>query len=258
MKFQGNGHPINDEGMDQVCNALGVAEPEVWAVLTVETRGFGYLRDRRPQILFERHIFHRLTEGVHDAGNADISNRNPGGYVGGQREYDRLEKAMELDQEAALRSASWGIGQVMGFNCEVAGFSTVDAMVEDMVASENAQLMAMANFIKSNNLADALRRRNWVSFARGYNGRDFKKNEYDTRLAAAHAKYLNILPDLALRTAQAALRYLGLDPGPIDGLRGRRTRSAITQFQEQFGLPISGELDQDTEDKLNAEAFPDS
>lgn len=257
MNFQGSGRPIDDEGMNQVCSALGIAEPEVWAVLTVETRGFGFLQDRRPQILFERHIFHRLTGGVHDAGNEAISNRNPGGYVGGRGEYDRLIKAMELDREAALQSASWGIGQVMGFNFEVAGFSTVDAMVEDMVKSENAQLMAMANFIKFNNLADALRRNNWVSFARGYNGRDFKKNEYDTRLAAAHAKYSNILPDLALRTAQAALRYLGIDPGPVDGLRGRRTRSAITHFQEQFGLPVTGELDLDTEDKMNAEAFSD-
>jgi hypothetical protein len=256
MNFQGSGRPINDEGMDKVCSALGIAESAVWAVLTVETRGFGYLQDRRPQILFERHIFHRLTAGVHDTGNEAISNRIPGGYVGGRSEYDRLEKAMELAREAALQSASWGIGQVMGFNYEAAGFTSVDAMVEGMVKSENEQLMAMANFIKFNNLADALRRNNWVSFARGYNGRDFKKNEYDTRLAAACAKFLIILPDLTLRTTQAALRYLGIDPGPVDGLRGRRTRSAIIQFQERFGLQATGELDQDTEDKLNAEAFP--
>ena len=74
MKFKNQGHPLNDEGMDQICSALGVSEPEVWAVLTVETHGFGFFKDRRPQILFERHIFHRLTNGKHDTGYEDISN----------------------------------------------------------------------------------------------------------------------------------------------------------------------------------------
>jgi len=257
MNFQSQGRPLSNEGMDQICSTLGVAEPEVWAVLMVETRGFGFLQERRPQILFERHIFHGLTNGRHDAGNADISNAIPGGYLGGAAEYPRLEKAMGLNQEAALKSASWGIGQVMGFNHEVAGFATIDAMVVDMVKDENAQLLAMANFIKGNNLDGMLRRQNWVFFARGYNGSDFKKNQYDTRLAAAHAKYKTMLPDLALRTAQTALLYLGLDPGPIDGVRGRRTRSALIQFQQRTGLPETGELDHDTEGKLLAQAFPD-
>lgn len=255
MEFQSRGCPLSDEGMDQICNALGVTEPEVWAVVTVETRGFGFLQDRRPQILFERHVFHRLTTGRYDTGNADISDEKPGGYVGGPGEYGRLEKAMRLDQEAALQSASWGIGQVMGFNFEVAGFATIDAMVADMVKDESAQLLAMANFIKGTNLAGALQRQNWVSFARGYNGPDFKKNEYDSRLAAAHAKYKTSLPDLALRTAQAALLYLGSDPGPIDGFRGRLTRSALMQFQQRAGLPETGELDRDTQSRLLGEAF---
>jgi hypothetical protein len=167
-----------------------------------------------------------------------------------------LEKAMALDQEAALESASWGLAQVMGFNFQVAGFTSVASMVQQMVLDEDAQLLGMAHFIQSNNLVGALQRANWVAFARGYNGPDFKRNEYDTRLAAAHAKYKQILPDLSLRAAQAALMYLGFDPGPIDGLRGRRTRSALIAYQERAGLPATGEFDEDTHTKLMAEAFP--
>ena len=114
MNFQSQGHPLSDEGLDQVCSALAVAAPQVWAVLAVETHGFGFLQDRRPQILFERHIFHKLTNGRYDARNADISNGKAGGYTGDAGEYARLEKALRLDREAALQSASWGIGQVMG------------------------------------------------------------------------------------------------------------------------------------------------
>jgi len=257
MKFRGQGRPLSDEGMDRTCSTLGVTEAEVWAVLTVETRGFGFLQDRRPQILFERHVFHRLTQGRHDRENADISNAKAGGYAGGAEEYSRLEKAMRLDLKAALQSASWGIGQVMGFNYRIAGYASINAMVAAMAKSENAQLLAMAKFIKGKKLDRALQRRSWVSFARGYNGPEFKKNEYDARLAAAHAKYTLIHPDLAFRTAQAALRNLGIDPGPIDGFRGRRTRSALMQFQERSGLPETGELDQDTERKLLVQAFSD-
>src|SRR5450759_3249470 len=107
MNFQGEGRPLSDEGLGQICSTLGVSEPEVWAVLTVETRGFGFLQDRRPRILFERHVFHRLTQGRHDSGHADISNAKAGGYAGDAAEYARLEKAMGLDRDAALESASW-------------------------------------------------------------------------------------------------------------------------------------------------------
>lgn len=257
MNFHSQGRPLSNEGMDQICSALGAPAPAVWSVLTVETRGFGFLQDRRPQILFERHIFHKLTNGRHDSGHADISSAKAGGYAGGTGEYPRLEKAVSLDREAALQSASWGIGQVMGFNYEAAGFVAIDDMVAAVVKDENGQLLAMANFIKGNKLAGALQRQDWVSFARGYNGPEFRKNEYDARLAAAYAKCKLMLPDLALRTAQAALLYLGIDPGPIDGFRGSRTRSALMQFQQQSGLRETGELDHDTERKLLAEVFSD-
>ncbi len=256
MNFCGTGRPFDKEGMDRCCDVLGATAAQMWAVLTVETRGCGFLPDRRPQILFERHIFRKLTDARFDAADPNLSSSNPGGYRGGAAEYTRLQAAMELDRAAALKSASWGIGQVMGFNHQVAGFTSVEEMVEAMVQDEAAQLLAVASFIKRTGLDAALRRQDWVSFARGYNGKDFKRNEYDTRLAAAHARWSAALPDLELRAAQLALTYLGIDPGPIDGLRGRRTRSALIQFQEQHGLSVTGELDDATEAALLAEAFP--
>ena len=43
-------------------------------------------------------------------------------------------------------------------------------------------------------------------------------------------------------TAQAALQRLGYDPGPADGLIGKRTREAVKAFQRDRGLPETGEL----------------
>ena len=175
MNFQSQGRLINDDGMNFICSTLGIYEPEAWAVLKVETQGFGFLKDRRPRILFECHVFHRITNGKYDTGNADISNTKTGGYLGDENEYPRLQKAMDLNTSAALQSASWGIGQVMGCNYVAAGFASIDDMVTYMVQDESSQIKAVANFIKDSDLAGALQRQNWVSFSRGYKGGNFKK-----------------------------------------------------------------------------------
>jgi len=256
MAFVGNGRPLSEQGIAGICDTLNCGKPVVWAVLSVETSGFGFLRDRRPQILFERHIFHKRTAGRFDAGHEDISNAARGGYAFGAAEYPRLERAIALDEVAALESASWGVGQVMGFNHQAAGFETVKTMVDAMVLNEDAQLLAVANFIRTNDLATALQHQDWTAFARGYNGPAFAENQYDAKLRIAHGKFQGALPNLRMRIAQAALLYLGLEPGPVDGLPGRRTRAALTTFQERKGLPQTGELDAATEAVLLADAFP--
>ncbi len=255
-QFRGSGQPFRREDVERACVLLGVAQPELWAVLAVETRGFGFLPDRRPQILFERHVFRQLTGGRFDAVRPSISHSEPGGYEGGAREYSRLAAALVLDREAALRSASWGLGQIMGFNFRLAGFATLDEMVAAMVESESRQLEGLARCIVNAGLDGALRRRDWAAFARGYNGTDYKRNQYDARLADAFVKFAAARPDLRLRTAQAALLYLGIDPGPVDGLRGKRTSLAISQYQSSRRIKPTGDLDPQTESRLLREAFP--
>src|SRR3989442_13554904 len=96
-EFQGKGLVLDAGGIAAACDMLGVHAAELWAVLTVETRGCGFLADRRPLILFERHYFSQLTRGKFDAQVPDISNKQWGGYSGGVREYDRLGRAVKPD-----------------------------------------------------------------------------------------------------------------------------------------------------------------
>lgn len=42
-----------------------------------------------------------------------------------------------------------------------------------------------------------------------------------------------------IRDLQATLRSLGYDPGPIDGLTGPKTRSALAKFQSDNSLPVN-------------------
>lgn len=53
--------------------------------------------------------------------------------------------------------------------------------------------------------------------------------------------------------AQQLLAQLGFDPGPQDGIAGRRTRSAIEQFQSARGLPVTGQLTPALMDRLALE-----
>src|SRR5215470_1444274 len=110
--FVGDATPLSEQGLANACAVLGIGPAELWTVLRVETSGCGYLPDRRPEILFERHIFHRRTGGRFDATAPDVSDPSPGGYgAAGAHQYDRLAEAVALDRAAALSSASWGIGQ---------------------------------------------------------------------------------------------------------------------------------------------------
>lgn len=225
--FRGAAQALTDAGMSAACRVMQVTPVDVWTVLAVETKGTGYLDDGRPRILFERHKFSQRTGHRYDEMHPDISNRHPGGYVGGAGEYHRLQDAMALDRRAALESASWGIGQVMGFNAGLVGCSSVEILVTQAMTSEDEQIMHMARFICACGLDSALQRHDWAAFARGYNGADYAKNKYDAKLRQQHAKWsAGPLPDIKVRADQIRLSRKGLYTGPIDGDRGRLTRAA--------------------------------
>src|SRR5699024_2810441 len=44
------------------------------------------------------------------------------------------------------------------------------------------------------------------------------------------------------RSVQIALNYFGFDAGAPDGIKGRRTRAAIREYQAFMGFPVTGNL----------------
>jgi hypothetical protein len=214
----------------------------LWAVISVETRGFGFLPDRRPKILFERHIFDSRTKGRFRTSHPDLSDPTPGGYAGGAAEYQRLKRAMVLDRANALESASWGLGQVMGFNAASVGYADVSNMVQAFMESEAEQLLACAKFIAGRPaLFRAYKAKDWERVAFYYNGSSYKKNAYDTKLQTFQATYANAAdqPQLDVRRVQALLSYLGFDPNGIDGKVGNGTRRALRDFAARYRLDSS-------------------
>ncbi|RWB98847.1 MAG: N-acetylmuramidase family protein [Mesorhizobium sp.] len=194
MTFKGAGKRLDDLDLPKLGAGIDVGEDELHAFLDVETTGHGFDAQGRPIILFEPHVFFRNLSGAKRAQAlaAGLAYQRWGQSPYPKDSYPRLKAACAIDETAALKSASWGLGQVLGENYAAAGFLTVQAMVEAMKADEELQLLAAVNFIKANKLDDNLRAHDWAGFAKGYNGAGYRKNAYDTRLANAYRKWSRI------------------------------------------------------------------
>lgn len=253
-EFIGDPTPLSQTDFEDAARELGCSVAAVKAVAFVESAGDGFFSDGRPKILYERHIFHRQTGGQFSAQHSDISWASGGGYIGGTREYDRLERAIALDREGALKSASWGKFQIMGFNHEVVGFPDVESFVAAMVSGEPAQLKAFCAFIKTNGLADELVRLDWEGFARGYNGPSFRRFKYHTKMADAYALYSgggartdNPTPLLRIGDRGQAVMHLQELLGIVtDGDFGPATKAAVVAFQQANDLYADGIVGQQT------------
>ncbi len=236
---------------------LEVSVPVIKAVAAVEGRNAGFLKGTDlPIILFEGHHFHRLTGGIHHRAAPSISYPKwvRSHYKGGKGEYQRLKTAVELNgdnPDPALKSASWGMFQIMGFNHELAGYDDVRDFVDWMSMGEGYHLQAFVSFIQKTGLAPKLQSGDWADFARGYNGPAFAKNKYDTKIAqqfrihSMKAQEEAAGETLAVERGdavelQAALN-LAIGAGlATDGWIGQKTIETVRRFQEANGMEPDG------------------
>lgn len=189
--------PLPAAAIARAAERLGVEPAAISAVDDIESRDSGFLPDGRPRILFERHVMYKrlkkagVTADVFAARYPALVNPQPGGYRGGASEWFRLALARDIHRQSADESASWGRYQIMGFHWQALGYASIEAFVAAMSESEAAQLDAFCRFIESDPaLHRALRSLDWKTFARIYNGPGYRKNAYDTRLAAAYERNL--------------------------------------------------------------------
>ncbi len=188
---------ITESQFAKSAELLGVESAVIKAVAEVESNGEGFLQDGKPKILFEPHIFWKQLrrKGIipenYIKGNEDILYPTWQSWKYGpvSKQHDRLNRAIKINREAALSSASWGKFQIMGFNCNKCDCSSVEEFITHMGINEDEHLKAFICYIKSTFLDDELRARDWKGFARAYNGKFYWKNNYDKKLEAAYLKY---------------------------------------------------------------------
>ena len=175
--------------------------PALKAVIEIESSGRGFLKDGRPKILFEGHVFWRRLK-AYKIDPAPLAKSQPAivyqnwtrqHYLTGTLEYQRLQKARAIHDSAALESASWGLFQIMGFHAVNMGYKTVQEYVKYQEKSESEHLRAFGLFISriQPKCLEALKTKNWAEFARHYNGAQYAQNQYDKKLEKSYLKFMS-------------------------------------------------------------------
>lgn len=256
-RYAGPAAPLSLGAIAAAAADLRCAPAALVAIVTVETgMRSGFLPDARPRILYEAHIARRLCG--RDAPGLSVKSWDRSLYAPtGGGEYERLYRAVDaLGETVALQAASWGMGQVLGVNHALCGYSSVQSFVDAMGRGEDEHLSAMVAFIASRKLIEAVRRLSPApeacrAFAAGYNGTAFQKNAYHEKLARAYARAVGDVDPQVLEIGDygpevASLQRALIERGAqisADGAFGRMTRIALEAYQADAGLPVTGRAD---------------
>ena len=188
---------VTEKEFQELAEELGVEVAALKAVVEVEcSSAGGFLRDGRPRILFEGHIFWRrlalrgidpepLSGEHHDIIYPRWDSSH---YIGGAGEWSRFGRASAICHSAAIESASWGLLQIMGFHWQTCGCTSAEDFAERMGRSESEQMRLAMRFLQKTGIAKYLKTKDRATFALRYNGSGYKTNRYDTRLQAAYDK----------------------------------------------------------------------
>ena len=163
---------------------LGITVSTCAAVLAVESSGNPFGSDGRLIIRFEDHVFRdRSGDKSFYASNGNQSN-----------EYEVLELARQINENAAFESISMGMAQIMGFNYKLVGFDSAKEMFESFQYSDINQVIAFFRFIefyKGGKLLTAAQTDDFSTFATYYNGPAHKN--YDTKMISAKKEFISKL-----------------------------------------------------------------
>lgn len=282
--FHGRAVPLNHSDILAEAALLKCTTAIVHSFSDLESSGSGFLPDGRIKPLFEAHSFHLFTGGKYDSIAPNLSSprwdRSLYG-AGGAHQLDRLNQAIRLDREAALKSCSIGKFQIMGSNFRMIGYSSVEEMWAAFCDAEIYHLKGFGDFIKSAGLLDEMQSNppGFIPLAVGYNGRGEAANGYDQKLETTFYHYVDqgegVIPQSSGEVGRAdepqapplaphipgtfrALRVgmIGDDVAalqtalgiPVDRIFGRKqTLPAVIAYQRSHGLrPIDGVAGHDT------------
>ncbi|CAH5137300.1 hypothetical protein AI2839V1_1034 [Enterobacter cloacae] len=142
-----------------------------------------------PIIAYEGHIFRKYTKRKYDQTHPFLSYKyvKKAGPEWQKNNIDQLSawntlaKAYALDAEAAIKSCSWGMFQIMGFNYESCGYKDLGTFLKDMKSNAGKQLNAFLHLCnKNSSLLSAMVNKDFYNMAFNYNGSDF--GDYDVKI----------------------------------------------------------------------------
>ena len=172
-----DGGAMSTAEFDAMADSLGIPPRLARAILQVESGGQGFGKDGRLLIRFEPGVF------VSRAGVSVAAT-----HAGQAGEWQAFTQATAANKNAALNSISMGLPQIMGFNYQLVGYDSVEAMYADFSSGLAAQQKAFFRFMTraaGGALLAAAKRNDLQGVARYYNGD--QTGVYAARLASAGA-----------------------------------------------------------------------
>lgn len=180
-----------DSLLDNFARLFNIDKNVVRAAFNIESGGNAFGINGKPIIRFENHVFFDQLNNPtlyykyfkHDS-NVNSHRWRPDEnsawveFHGNQKlEWQVYEFAKTLNEGAASNSISMGMGQIMGFNHDDIGYLSamhmLNAFSQSGAPGYVAQVFAFFGFCQSRQgLMDHLRNKNWLGFAKIYNGAD--------------------------------------------------------------------------------------
>jgi hypothetical protein len=177
--------------LEELSGRLKIDPAVAVAVLCVESCGKGFGPEGKLIIRFENHIFWRYwgKSSPSEFGNhfafdekkpwrghrfrSSAKGRWKSVHGKGQtREWEVFEFARFEHPRFSVYSISMGMPQIMGFNHRRIGYKSVGQMFKSFQRGEASQIIGLFDFVAApeSNLLSALRKKDFLAFAREYNG----------------------------------------------------------------------------------------
>ncbi|SDR07924.1 N-acetylmuramidase domain-containing protein [Pseudovibrio sp. Tun.PSC04-5.I4] len=256
--------PAGSDVISQVAKEQGFDVNLLRALLIVESTEAASDDQGRIHLLTEKHIFWRkLPSQLRSTAAAmglatrkwSKGNYKGLGKAGSDARWDRLERMAQVDETAALLSASYAKPQIMGFNYKLCGYHSVKNFVVALASSEAAQDKAFIDFLLNSGLADDIRAKDVRAIVRRYNGSG-QVDYYSRKVSRAYESLTGHALQLEGSSKRAGMLRLGASGQPIetfqlrlsdlgyhvnpDGDFGDATRRAVVAFQVDHGLKPDG------------------
>jgi 3D (Asp-Asp-Asp) domain-containing protein len=217
--------PISTEGMERLHSAMAeiyngygkyiyekaseieVSPASIAAVIYVESAGQAFGEDGRMTIKFEPCVFYDMWGSNHTEEFSQYFECNRPNDRFRQsaaenftelhgdhfREWTAFSLARTLNEDAAMKSISMGVAQIMGFNYHAIGYSSANEMLNALSNSTKSQLDALFMALSyrdatGKSCLDPLKVEDYVSFANCYNG-EGRDQEYGSRISQAAESY---------------------------------------------------------------------
>ena len=182
---------LTEEDFQLVAEELDVEVAAIKAVVEIEAGKAmkGFWAPGIPVINFDRTMYLKYGKKVPSKAGAK-GEKVPEGLKGyALKEWTQLINARKNNAQGANMGTFWGMFQIGGFNYKICGCESVDEFVKRMAYSELEQLQLFAVFITNSGMLESLKKKDWTTFARKYNGPSYAKRGYHTKLAKAYKKY---------------------------------------------------------------------